>query len=135
MSEPARHESTRVHNNRFGFRGVEWDNERKKFRARIEPANGQRGRWLGRFDTAEAAARAYDNAAREVYDDEAFLNFPGPGEKQAIASQRRRSLCPNGHDLDEHGYVRPDGRGINCRACNSEASKRSYRRRKELPNG
>jgi hypothetical protein len=126
----ARENSTRVHSNMFGFRGVEWRQDRGKFRARIEPTPGKRGRWLGTFDTAEEAARAYDAAARAEYGDAAYLNFPAPGEKSVIASMSRvERRCPHGHDLDKQGYSRPDGRGVTCRACNNAAARRSYTRR------
>jgi len=124
-----RHNSTLVHGNKHGFRGVEWENSRQMFRARIEPTPGQRGRWLGRHATAELAALAYDEAAREAYGEDAHLNFPLPGEKKAEQSRRREGVCPKGHDLTEHGYPRPDGRGVNCRACNREAARRSYAKR------
>lgn len=127
-------DSTKIHNNKYGFRGVEWDGQRGKFRARIEPAEiGRRGIWLGRYDTAEEAAIAYDAAARKMYGEEAFLNFPRDGEKHVEATRRPDGVCPKGHDLDTYGYVRTDGRGVNCRKCNNDSAKRRYRRMTAQP--
>lgn len=122
----------RVHNNQHGFRGVEWRSDRGKFRARIWPTPGVRGYYLGTFDTAEQAALAYDAEARRIYGDAAYLNFPRDGERQAIASTISELICARGHDLTATGYVRPDGRGITCRQCNNEASKRAYHRKAAL---
>lgn len=122
LMKPRRYESTAVHNNMHGYRGIEWEQSRGKFRARIEPANGKRGRWLGRFDTAVSAAHAYDEAARETYGEHACLNFPRTGEKQSVASKLNDGFCPKGHDLSIHGYKH--ARGINCRKCNAASKRR-----------
>ena len=69
------------------YKGVYWDNERKKWSSGIE-INQVRKR-LGRYVLEEDAARAYDKAARELFGDYARLNFPDEHEQGAL----------NGHDL------------------------------------
>lgn len=56
------------------FKGVYWNRERKRWVAQIG-VNGVKRR-LGRYLSEEAAARAYDRAASEVWGDYANLNFP-----------------------------------------------------------
>lgn len=58
--------------NRHGFKGVAWAPELGKFRGRITV--GGRTRWLGCHVTAEAAARAYDVAAVELFGEFAKTN-------------------------------------------------------------
>ena len=60
------------------YKGVSWEKKRNQWRARIT----FKGRVipLGRFETEEAAGRAYDGKAMELFGEYAWLNFPaGPG--------------------------------------------------------
>jgi len=56
------------------FRGVSFSKRKGKWFAAIR-ANGKKT-WLGYFDNEEAAAKAYDRAARMYHKEFARLNFP-----------------------------------------------------------
>ncbi len=60
--------------NTSGFKGVHWYAAGKKWVASIRSNN--QVTHLGYFDSAESAARAYDNAALVLHGDFAHLNFP-----------------------------------------------------------
>lgn len=63
------------------FKGVNWFSPKGCWVAKI--GLNQCSRHLGYFADEEAAARAYDDAAREVFGPFAALNFPRPGEQSA----------------------------------------------------
>lgn len=67
--------------NTSGFKGASWDKARRSWKAYIHEAG--RRVVLGRHPTAEEAAKAYDERAREIYGEFAALNFPRPGERSA----------------------------------------------------
>ena len=118
-----RHNRLAFHNNKWGFKGVEYRQNKGKFYAVIWHLWPRRT-YLGAFDTPVQAAIAYDEAARRFYGAAAYLNFPQDGEKMVMAAPRSEGseMCAAGHDLAEHGYTHE--RGVNCRLCNAEAQKR-----------
>ena len=65
------------------LKGVSWDSYYGLWAAQIMV--GGRNHVLGRFEREGDAARAYDEAARRMHGEFAYLNFPEAGE---------RGLCP-----------------------------------------
>lgn len=57
-------------NNTSGYHGVDWSKDHQRWRARIGAKH------IGRYRTAEKAARAYDKAAIELFGEGVQLNFP-----------------------------------------------------------
>ena len=74
--------NTRVHlDSASGLKGVSWYKRSRKWRAHIHV--GTKQQHLGYFATAEEAAHAYDDAARELHGEYATVNFPALGERAA----------------------------------------------------
>lgn len=69
------HNSLRRRDNKSGYKGVFWRKDGQNWMAYIRT----KGKLihLGRFHSAEDAARAYDTAAKNYFGEFAHLNFPG----------------------------------------------------------
>lgn len=67
--------NTRIRsNNKSGFKGVSWHAARAAWVAQIK--SGDTSHHLGLFSDREAAARAYDDAAIDLFGEYARINFP-----------------------------------------------------------
>jgi hypothetical protein len=64
----------KVHKGTSKYKGVSFCSQTKRWRAQIMRYRKQVN--IGRFDTEEEAARAYDAKAVEIFGEFAFLNFP-----------------------------------------------------------
>jgi AP2 domain len=71
------------------FKGVYWEKAKEKWRARISA--DAKVYWLGRFRDEIAAAEAYDEAARELFGEHAWLNFPDGVDAWLESEQRREA--------------------------------------------
>jgi len=60
-------------NNSSGFKGVHWQKQKQKWCAQIKLHS--HSIYIGYFDTAETAAQAYDQKARELFGEFARTNF------------------------------------------------------------
>ena len=60
--------------NKSGYKGVSWDKARGKWTAHVCISGKQKN--IGRYDTAEEAARAYDDAATGLHGAFVWRNFP-----------------------------------------------------------
>ncbi len=73
-SQNVAHAPKRRDGYRSCFKGVEWRSRPAPWRARLR--SGGKRIYLGCFPTEEAAARAYDEAAKRFFGEFAWLNFP-----------------------------------------------------------
>lgn len=104
IAENVRNSESRSGTSRY--KGVHWDSSRNKWLASLKYQ--RENKFLGRFDSEEQAAIAYDNAAKLYFGEFARLNFDKPIVKpfqETIICSRDKDLrmCPFWHYGWEHG--------------------------------
>jgi hypothetical protein len=80
IATQAQNQMNKTVRSKTGFKGV-WAVPGGKFAAKIHANDTYK--YLGRFLTAEEAARAYDAEARKLHKSYGRYNFPLPGERSA----------------------------------------------------
>ena len=109
-----------------GFKGVNWSGDRtRRWQARIMK-DGKRC-FLGNFDTPVEAALAYDAAARALFGEFAWVNFPGESLEREPSPLIRHCARP---DCGEEFQFRLANAIYCSRRCASIMSKRRVRAQK-----
>jgi hypothetical protein len=86
------------------YRGVlRW--RRGRYVARTRDRKGKR-MWLGTFDTAEEAARRYNNETRRLRGPSAITNFPATSDDRVLLP------APSLHAVDEHSFAADESRSV-----------------------
>jgi len=77
------------------YKGVSWIKDQCLWRSSVRKDG--KYYYMGEFRSEWAAAKAYDECAREVFGEHAALNFPQPGEQAAL---RPKVTIAEGRQLD-----------------------------------
>lgn len=109
------------------YKGVHWNQDRQLWHAQIGAGVTEDGKqvvkYLGRYESEEDAALAYDRKARELFGEFALLNFPDGDDGRELVRSSKSKYTPKGEASHFAKLTREQAAEVKRRALAGELQK------------